>query len=187
MRIVIICLIVLGVGLFFYGKEDSLVTAVTNDNGEIAVWKDFESTENLFKVKLPSTPQYAGDNISIPGSDKKREYNLYAAEGLDGSLFSISIIVYPQEVDTSNTLEILQQIVNEVKLSRPANQLIESKEALFKGYHGLNFIIENSNFHIKGKAFMVDKIVYVLSYATRKGAFIPEEYEKFVNSFEILK
>lgn len=162
-------------------------TTTSSDKEDFSTWQDFIPRSGLFKVLLPHTPQYAKDLVSIPDSDKKRRYDMYASEKIDGTLFLISVITYPSEVDTKNSHEILNQTVNELMQSNVDNRLISRKEIQFEKYPAVDFSMNNRDFHVQGRAILVDKIVYVVSYITRKNDFDPVEYQHFIDSFELLK
>src|ERR1700722_18419536 len=56
-------------------------------------WKEYVPSSKRFKVMLPFTPpQYARNAIEIPNSDKKRRYEMYTSETVNGSLFMINVI-----------------------------------------------------------------------------------------------
>ena len=194
--ITIACLAILLLGMFYFmpylknaykalpGTES--ISADTENSENFSTWKKFAPQSGLFKVMLPDTPQYAKDLVAIPGSDKKRRYDMYASEKINGTLFLISVITYPQDVDTSLTDDILRQTLDELMKSHPDNRLSNFKNNLFKTHQTLDFSLNNGEIQVEGKILMVDKTVYVLSYITRNDNFDPKEYHHFMDSFELL-
>ncbi len=146
-------------------------------------WKDFTPPSGRFKVNMPSTPHYARDAVDIPNTDKKRQYEMYASEKVNGSLFMINVITYPKDVDTSNSEEILKLMVEELMKSNPENQLVSLKQVTYQSHPALEFNINNAKFKVQGKMFMWEKTLYVLSYVARKEDFDITEYNHFMNSF----
>ena len=194
--ITIACLAILLLGMFYFmphlknayktlpGTES--ISADTENSENFSTWKKFTPQSGLFKVMLPDTPQYAKDLVAIPRSDKKRRYDMYASEKINGTLFLISVITYPQDVDTSLTDDILRQTLDELMKSHPDNRLSNFKNNLFKMHQTLDFSLNNGEIQVEGKILMVGKTVYVLSYITRNDNFDPKEYQHFMDSFELL-
>jgi hypothetical protein len=193
----IICLAIILFALFYFNpgfKDGSknkpaaapIATPPSSDAENFATWQEFIPQSKLFKVLLPHPPQYAKDLISVPNSDIKRRYDMYASEKIDGTLFLISVITYPEDVDTSFPNDILKQTVDELMKNNPDNRLTKLKDNFFKDHQGTDFSIENREFHVEGKAMMLGKRLYLLSYVTRLNDFDPIEFQHFVDSFELL-
>lgn len=195
----IVCLafLLLGINYFIPNTLDSYKqllteksTQVTTSNlanpVEFASWREFIPQSGLFQVKLPQPPQYAKDFLPIPSSDQKRRYDIYASEKIDGTLFLISVITYPEEAELSFADDMLQQTVEELLHSKPDNKLTKISDTIFQKIPGRDFSIDNREFHVEGKVIMVNKTLYVLSYITRKGDFNAKEYQYFIDSFELL-
>lgn len=156
------------------------------DSKVFSSWKEFVPQSRLFLVKLPSDPQYAKDLVAIPNSDQKRRFDMYASEKIDGTLFLVSIITYPDEADTSFTSDILRQTVEELMRNKPDNKLTKIQDNVFQLHPTLDFSFDSQQFHVEGKVIMVNKRVFVLSYVTRKNEFDPAEYQYFIDSFKLL-
>jgi hypothetical protein len=194
--LIVILLLLLLFGLFYFsfnlknayetlsGKRVSSTKSYEDDN--FSTWSEFVPQSGLFKVTLPHSPQYAKDLVAIPNSDKKRRYDMYASEKIDGTLFLISMITYPLDVKTSPSDEILKETVEELKRSKPDNRISKSNNSTFETYPAVDFGITSPEFDVEGKAFIVDQIEYVLTYVTRKNDFDPVEYQYFIDSFKLL-
>jgi hypothetical protein len=194
--VVIICLVIILLGALYFVPSlqksfkvfpgGSSVKSTTSDAENFSTWQKFVPRSRLFKVMLPHKPQYAKDLLPIPDSDKKRRYDMYASEKIDGSLFLISVITYPMEVDTSFPEDIIRQTVDELMRSKPDNQLSKLDKNLLRTKPAFDFSIDNKDFHVEGQVIMDDKTVYVLSYIARKDEFDPIEYQYFIDSFQLL-
>lgn len=149
-------------------------------------WLEFHSPSGDFKALLPSTPQHLKNALAIPYTDKKRRYEIYATER-QGQLFMINVITYPPDFNTSNANDILQGILDELLLSHPDNHLVDQKEAVYQNSPSIDFAISNTQFKVEGKAFMIGKSAYVLTYTAPKNDFNAQDYENFVSSFTLLK
>ncbi len=149
-------------------------------------WREFIDQSRKFKILLPSTPQYIKETLEIPKSDKKRRYEIYVSEGLNGSVFMINLITYPSDVDTSNIDQILHDTVYEIISTHPSNQLKELTETIYQNQQAVDFHVINQNFDVQGKAFMVEKTIYLLTYIAKASDVDMDEYQHFLNSFQLL-
>lgn len=185
--IFVICLLLFLLGLFYFapGLKDAMFSTRSSDS-HFTTWKEFIPQSGLFKVLLPNPPQYAKDFVNLPDSDKKRRYDMYASEKIDGTLFLVNVITYPPEVDASLTEDVLRQTVEELMRDKPDNQLAKIENSLYKSRPTLDFNFNNRDFHVEGKVLMEGSRVYVLSYVTRLHEFDPAEYSHFIDSFELM-
>lgn len=182
--IILVCLVLLGIGAY-YAYDTWLADAGKKEY--FSTWKKFVPSSKLFEVYLPNPPQYGKDFIKIPDSDKNRRYDMYASEKLDGSLFLISVITYPPEYDTSQSLTILRQNIDELMHQKAGNHLNTLLNKMFQNHSSVDFDFENKEFKVEGRAVHDDHIVYMLSYITKKENYSEDEYDFFINSFKILK
>lgn len=193
--IIIICLVIILLGVFYFtpslrdtfkSSSGGISSSSASESENFSTWKEFVPRSKLFQVLLPSQPQYAKDIVDVPGTDQKRRYDMYASEKIDGTLFLISVITYPPEVNTSFSEDIIKQTIDELRRSKPDNKLTKLEDNTFKEQRSFDFSLDSGAFHVEGKVFMVGKIVYVLSYITRLNEFDPTEYQHFIDSFELL-
>lgn len=181
------------VGVFFLAthlKDAYRVLPVVTSNQleapTFADWREFTASSGRFKVELPAFPQYAKEAVNIPNTDKKRRYEMYVSQKINGSVFMINLITYPEDIDTSNTDQMLQSIVDEMVSINPGNQLKEVHHSLFQTYQAIGFHIANKDFDVQGKAFMVQKTMYLLTYVAKLSDFSESEFQYFLNSFQLL-
>lgn len=177
------------IGVFFLATdtkvEKVLLGGIAKNKPEpVALdWKEFVANSGNFKAVLPSHPQHAKQVVEIPNSDKKRVYEMYASDKVNGTVFMISIITYPADVDTSDITQMLQGTVTELMQGNADNKLIKQEETIYQNHPALDFTIENEPFKVEGITFMIDKALYVLSYTARINDFKPAEYKYFIDSF----
>lgn len=191
--VILVCLAVVAAGIFYLTQQTNRSGVAgsqssSDQNAEAETfpkWKEFEPKSGLFKVLLPHPPHYAKDLVPIPDSDKKRRYDMYASEKIDGTLFMITVITYPAEVDMTDSHEILQQIVNELKHSKSDNQITNLKDGFFQTHPAVDFTINNKEIQVEGKAFIVGNTVFVLSYVVKEDHFDPVEYQEYIDSFQL--
>ncbi len=149
-------------------------------------WRKFIPRSHLFKILLPHSPQYAKDFLSIPNSDKKRRYDMYASEKIDGTLFLVSVINYPSEIDLNFTADVLRDNIQEFMHNRPGNQLVKLVKGIEEGAKSYDFRFEKQDFRVEGKAILDDHTVYMLTYIAHIDNFDSNEYDYFIHSFQIL-
>lgn len=150
------------------------------------VWPEFISQGGEFIVRMPELPQHLQDAVNISHTDKKRKYEIYVSEKKDGSIFMIYRITYPEDFNTSNSQVILADVINEIITTNPNNRIIKNEETFYADYAARNFEIDNKDFTVEGLAFMDDKVVYVLTYATGDEIVNKSEYQYFIESFHLL-
>ncbi len=190
MMFVLLALVVVAV-IFFTtdSKTEKILLGGVNQKESAPIasdWKEFTARSGNFKALLPSDPQYARQGVEIPNSDKKRRYDLYASEKVNGTVFMISISTYPPEIDTSDVPQMLQGALTELMQGNPDNKLLKQEDTIYQNQPALEFTIENDPFKVEGIAFMVGKALYVLSYTARTTDFNPAEYKHFIDSFVLL-
>ncbi|KAF3362382.1 Uncharacterized protein PHSC3_001049 [Chlamydiales bacterium STE3] len=147
-------------------------------------WHRFVSTEDQFAVKLPVIPQHATQSIRDPLTNKPRIYDMYVAQKEDGTIFMISLIKFPEVIQASN--DVLQKtIINDMIASNPKNQLKDIKVSNYHNHKASDFKIENEEHIVIGKTFVNGKTLILLSTIFNHNAMNEQEYEFFVNSFEL--
>jgi hypothetical protein len=183
--ILVATLFLLFAGIAYYLIEIKPSFKVERANA-FSDWAEFIPQSKRFKVSLPSKPQYAKDLLPIPNSNKKRPYQIYASEKIDGTVFMISVITYPPEVDTSNSHEMLKGLVDELVQSKIDNRLNKIDKSQFQEYDSVDFKISSSDLEAQGKAIQVDNNVFILTYIAKHSDLNQMEFEHFIDSFIIL-
>jgi len=155
--------------------------------GKFEGWQEYNSPALKFKVFLPGQPQYTTETLPIPNTPFSLYYHLYVAEEGDGTTLMVSIIRYPDGIDTSNKEPLLKNVMNEMVTSDPGNSLRSLEIGTFRGYQSLDFKIENSDVLIINKAFMVAKDLFLLTLIDKTGNFREAEFSYFIDSFQLVK
>jgi hypothetical protein len=162
------------------GSSDTMEVAPFAD------WRKFEASSERFFVMLPSPPQYAKEAVPIPNTQELRRYEMYVSQKLDGPIFMISLITYPQDIDGPEKTQTLHDIVDEMMKTKPDNKLKELKDSLYQDYPAIDFSIANDNYDVRGRAFIVKRTVYLLTYIANNTEFTLGDYEHFIDSFKLL-
>jgi hypothetical protein len=190
-RLVVIGILTAFVVLFFLGlgsiKESYKLLPISASNEgaptQFSTWKDFKAPNLKFSVMVPSYPQNAKQTMKDPKTKDVRKYDMYVSEKDDGSLFMISLIQFP---DSKETPEYIQKsVVNDLLASNPQNQLKSMKVGDYKGKKTLDFSIVNNDMTVDGMAFSDGDTLYLLSAIFKNSAYHPEEYQYFINSFDL--
>lgn len=179
-------LIALAVNIKSAYKALPMETATEVELPPFADWREFTPQAGKFKVLLPIVPQYAKAAVEIPNTDKKRRYEMYISEKVNGTIFMISVITYPPDFDTSDKEQMLNNIINELVTTNAGNRLKEIKNTVYQGHQAIDFNIANKEFDVQGKTFMIDKTVYFITYIARLSDVDNNEYNYFIKSFQII-
>jgi len=150
-------------------------------------WSKFFPFTGKFTVYLPKAPKYAIDVINEPNTDIKRWYEMYASEEVNGTVFLLNLISYQSEPDPHHVKNLLHNVINELVSSNLNNHVIEIKDGTFKEREAVFFNIENEAIEVKGVAFLAGKTIYQLTYTSLSENFEDDEYQNFINSFELVK
>ncbi len=177
----IVCIFIGIVGYYSYVKWSEEV----GEQANFATWKTFQPRSKLFEVNLPNQPQYAKEFLPISNSDKRRRYDLYASEKVDGTLFLISVISYPQDY-TFDSSEVLAEHIEEFLKSKLKNKMSKSEKTHHQNFEAMDFGYKSEDFLIEGKSIKGGNIIYILSYITTIKNFDKDEYNHFIDSFKIL-
>jgi hypothetical protein len=65
------------------------------------------------------------------------------------------------------------------------NQLKNMQKGTFQGYPSVDFEISNNQVHVKSKAFIADKTLFVLTLIDKDLEEMNKQFDNFVNSFEV--
>lgn len=111
---------------------------------------------------------------------------MYAAEKVNGSVFMISVITYPDDVKFPPNINILENAVQEMMDINPNNQLEKMEHSRFLNHDAVDFSIKNPDFQISGKAIQQGKAVYLLTYVAKIADVVPTEYQHFLDTFRFI-
>lgn len=182
--IVILAFILLGwFGISHYQKTYEMLPANLPKKLEVPEtksWVDFTPRSDKFSVSLPVTPQHATENQG------DRNYDMYASEKENGTLFMISLISFKNPIKANHHEVVLNSIMEDLLNTNPANKLKSSASTTFENKKALDFTIENKEIIIVGKAFMDEQTLYVLTYIAKLNNLDKDEVDKFMHTFHLL-
>lgn len=186
--------LVVASGVFFLANREKTDSRENNTyiadanapNTGIINWLEFVSPRGNFEVILPSAPQYLEEGINIPETNTKRRYEIYASEDSDGTVYLVNIITYPKDFPIPNPQKLMSDVIQEMLKTRMSNRLEDTKETVFLEHPAKDFKIDNGNMTIMGRAFIVGQSVYLLTYISMDAYSNPEEYQRFLESFQFL-
>jgi hypothetical protein len=150
-------------------------------------WKKFIPATGKFTAFLPNQPSYAIDIEDIPNTEKKRWYEVYVSEEINGKVFLINLITYPHDYQLSDPPVILENIVKDIISRNLNNHIVEIKDDTFRGLPAKYFNFKNQSIEVRGEAFLSNNTVYLLTYTALADDFDTNEFTQFVNSFELTK
>ena len=149
-------------------------------------WREFQSDSGQFSVEFPSYPQHVSEKYALADSGLILEYDVYVVEEEDGTIYMMSLIKYPEQVDTSDEQAILIGLKDEMLEANPTNELISLDGVEVAGCEAIEFAIENDEAFINSQALMAGKTLYLLSVIDRADQFVEKDYSHYTNSFELL-
>ena len=136
-------------------------------------------------MSLPAPPQSATESIAIPNTDKKRHYEMYVSEELNGSMYMVSLITYPDDKEISNSSEMLKDTIDEIVQGKPGNKIKKMEDTFFQSHKAIEFNIVNSKYNVEGVVFMLNRTVFLLSYIASDSNFNRKDYDHFIKSFKL--
>lgn len=150
-------------------------------------WREFISAIGRFKVQFPAEPQSADEELPVPDSQLVLKYNMYVSEEQGGGTFMVSLITYPEGLDTSKQENMLENVMNEMVKANPENRLRSLEFHDFQGHTALDFLIESPEVIINSRSFVVDKRLYLLTVIAKTKQYSADKFLYFINSFEFIE
>jgi len=156
------------------------------DSEPFEEWREFTSAIGNFRVMLPAVPLHAEESLPVPDSETVLKYNMYASETNDGATYMISLITYPEAIDTSKPENMLENVMNEMTSANPTNKLRSLNFHEYLGHKALDFFIESPEIVVSSRAFVSGKTLYLLTMIDKQEQYKEDEFLYFLNSFELL-
>jgi hypothetical protein len=181
----ILALALLGL-LFFIRNHDSVEHSSRSLPGiPTSQWPEFVAPDKKFSINFPAHPYHVVDSVKDPEAKMNRHYELYIATKPDGSMYSLNLISFPEEDLKTKSDHFLEGLISE-KLSKNPNNLIKSLDlTTFRNNKAVDFVVENGQIIINGKAFIRGNTVYMFSQTTTNEKQNKDEFQFFVDSFKI--
>lgn len=158
-------------------KADSIPT--------FANWHDFTAPNNKFTVKLPTLPQNATQTIKDPQTHQYRNYDMYVAQNIDGSVFMISLITFQNPLNAVDSDTLMRTTINDLSQSNPENKLADFKQDTYENHPAFKFKIESNDKYTQGLTFIKDKTLYVLLVISKDKEQENKDYNYFIQSFQM--
>lgn len=190
-------LVLLGLGAFlgvWFSKDSYKILPVTEtpvpeaalEKYNFQDWHAFSSPDQTFQVMFPTLPQHAKETVKDKKNGDERKYEMYVSEKEDGTMFMISTITFKKlKNDPVEDQKLLSEMMNDMVASNPKNVLQKSKEGDYKGHRTLEYTINNNELSIEVKSFLVKDRMYVMSRIAKLSNYNAEEYNFFINSFDL--
>ena len=189
--IVLFLVIIISIVLFRLYQPTDMNTEPTNapieNNEKLAVvepWKTF--TAETFSLLLPSLPQHVTEKVPLANSNDQIKYDMYLVQQPVGSTFMISLIHYPDSMDTSNADSVLDTITKEMLSNNSESKLLSSLHGQFLGKPSIDNVIANSSLHVYMRAFLVEKTLYVFNVVDQQDERAKDHFEKALSSFHLI-
>jgi len=147
-------------------------------------WHEFQSPDNAFKVRMPSLPHHATENLKDP-QQGSRKYEMYVAEH-NGAVYMISVITMLDAQAMKIDEQVLSSVMNELLANNPDGKVKSMNMGVFQAYPAMDFSLENKDVNIDGKAFLVNNILYLLTAVSKVNSPRADDKDFFINSFELL-
>lgn len=173
-----------------YAKDSYKILPINEKNpliggqGNFQDWREFSSPSGSFKILLPSIPQHVTDKITDPVTKEPRKFDMFAVADDNGTAYMVNAITFPEKIDEKDAEDVLRNVVNDMLKRNKENKLKMADMGKFRDFRSLDFVFENNEITVAGKAFLHDKTLYVLSMVDRTNAFKNAEFDFFVNSFD---
>lgn len=173
-------------------SENKLKNNVSNYFSE-ETWQSFNSTEGKFKINFPKYP-VIGQPQTETIFDTPYISTTYTADSEDGTSYMVIYgyypEIFPEDFDVKNGLE---GSINAMLAGNKSNQLISSNFISLGRHQGIDYIIKNEDesFDAKGRIVVVSEgknpvKIYILIVTSEINRFNNDDFNKFINSFEIL-
>lgn len=155
---------------------------------EVVEWRKFTSPDSQFNALLPAFPGYETEALQIPGTTSSVRVDVYTSE-VDNIAYVITVTTFPPEVDTSDAEARLRGALAGTAASFEGGEIISSSFTNFSGFRALNFLIGNKSkdIYLKGRLILAGKTLYQLFTNYDSASYSEEEYNRFVDSLQLIK
>lgn len=186
--------LLIGVLLFFKyaqpstpatGQKPPALKAPDIEKLNLQNWHEFSEPSQNFKVLFPTLPQHATEKTEDPKTNTTRQYEMFVSEKDNGSIFMISLITLLEEAKKDPDEKLLKNVLNEMLTASPSSTIKTMQLGQYQNYPALDFTIVNDQINVDGKVFIVDKTLYIISSVSKLPNYNREEYDFFVNSFQL--
>ena len=183
----LLLMVLLSVAWVYYSekKKGSPTSEMPSEGKSFDEWHLYTSPTGQFQVFLPTLPQSASSKMQDPKTQETKVFSTHVSQKPDGTIYMVSLIAFPTDNADESDASLVNQAIQDMVVARDNNTLKEMKNGVYKGHKTIDFVIENGDLNIWGKAFKKDKKIVILTVTKPKGAIDPEEFNFFINSFEM--
>lgn len=174
---------------FVKGILKEFTTSSSKESKETK-WQVFNSVDGHFKILVPSYPEKEEKVQTIPNSTLTVKQIIYSSSLGETDNYTFAVAFYPDALDVSDPKKILEGVVNgSVSVVGNNSSLIASEYSSYKNNTAVNAYFkgkrEGISFGAKMKAILVGRTLYMMIGVSTIDSG-PKDYERFVNSFELL-
>ncbi|MBD3245219.1 MAG: hypothetical protein GF335_04460 [Candidatus Moranbacteria bacterium] len=153
-------------------------------------WKKFNSPIGQFEVLFPKYPSHRTQEVTVSNTGVSVDMEEYTSKKDDSEIYSLFYNDYPKSIDlTSNPKSNLENSLNAMLSSVEGSQLISSKISDYGKHKALDFVLKvpQEELMVKGRIILAGQEMYQLYVTYQKDKNVQKNYQRFINSFEILK
>ncbi|MCB1119472.1 MAG: hypothetical protein KDK65_05890, partial [Chlamydiia bacterium] len=148
--------------------------------------KEYEAPSKRFRVSMPEKPEFGRKNFVDSTKGEKRVYEMAISRTLSNTLYIVNVIhLIDRNRDVTDEF-ILRDLLSDMVKSKPDNKIVQLQTEPYLGYAAMQFKLENPETVMKGMAFVKDDIAYVLTVVGRPPFDEVNDFQYFVNSFQII-
>ncbi len=161
--------------------ETSVKETTSPDN-----WVEVQDEKGLFKALFPSKPHYKFEEMPIPNTEFNLKNEQYIA-GNEKKAVLILLIFYPQQFIKSHLIneeEIVNKIVKNQAAKDPKAKIVLNP-IQYKNHQAYSFRITTDKNIMAGVMFLINNIAYNLTYVESVDSFSEDDFQYFLNHFEL--
>jgi len=149
-------------------------------------WVPFSSQSGGFDVEFPVVPQHFNEN-KADNQGTLLNYDMYVAQSVENTTYLISLITFPNKAFLGNPEQMMETTIHELATATPSGRLVEQHKISYLNQVTVEFQFETDTQETRGRIFIIDRTLYLLTAIFEKGQYKNEDYSYFVNSFQLIK
>ncbi|MBB65105.1 MAG: hypothetical protein CMO81_08580 [Waddliaceae bacterium] len=153
---------------------------------EFEDWSLYESPDGTFRVRLPTRPLRVKEDLPLEGTTLVLGYDVYTSDTFEGASYEVTLITYPEEVDTEFPEVFLTTVANEVLAAQGAKDFAYLDLSDYQEHDAIMFRVETEEAVIAARALFVDKTLYLLMLSDLPKSFSQDDFQMFADSFELV-
>lgn len=150
-------------------------------------WKRFHSVHGKCMVSLPESPEHVKQIMPFPEEGYNLRYDVYVSAHEKKAVYMMLIAQYPPFINESHAEMSLESFLNGLVTQNHDNNLIFADLTEVQGHKALDFFIESKGVYFKGRAIMAENNLYLLAMECEVNNYLENNFNHFINSFELIK